>query len=227
MSNKVVAIIQVRLGSTRLPGKALMDLGGRPMIAHVIERAKAIDGVDEVVLNCPAEDVASFIGMATCPVFGVRDQQKDVLGSYLDVARQTAADTVVRLTGDCPFLDPELCRRTVLLFKALDNPLVYCANDTLRSGYPDGTDVEVTSIGALRTAAENTVEPFDREHVMPWIRRHLPIYGILAPMGVDLSQTKWSVDTKKDLVLARMVYSQLQPGQFDWQTTLAAWKEMV
>ena len=224
---RVVAIIQARLGSKRLPGKVLMDIQGRPMIQHVVERAQAIRGVDQVVLNVPMTDASQFPPMTRCTVLGIRDQEQDVLGSYLQIAEMERADIVMRLTGDCPLLDPFLCEQVLRLHRKLGDPFSYAANDTFRSGFPDGTDVEVVSTEALKLAAAQATDPFEREHVMPWIRRHMMNYGIAAPWGTDLAGAKWSVDTTDDLKTVRAIYSQLEPGQYGWRDTAAAWRSMT
>jgi spore coat polysaccharide biosynthesis protein SpsF (cytidylyltransferase family) len=227
---RVVAIIQARLGSKRLPGKVLMDIAGKSMIQHVVERASAIEGVDEVVLNVPATDETALTPKIYHSIYGIIDQEKDVLGSYLHIAEAEKADIVMRLTGDTPLIDPELCTDVLNLFLALQKnfrTFCYVANDTARSGYPDGLDCEVVSTEALRLAAAQATDPFEREHVMPWIRRHMMNYGILAPWGTDLAGAKWSVDTTDDLKTVRAIYSQLEPGQYGWRDTAKAWRSMT
>ena len=229
---KVVTIIQARMGSSRLPGKVLMDIAGRPIIAHVIERAQAIHGVDQVVLNVPAQDAAAF-GQQACRVYGVPNQEQDVLASYLYVAEQEQADVIMRITGDCPLLAPELCSDVLDLYKSLDDDWAYCANDTLRSGFPDGTDCEVVSIDALRKAAECAETAFEREHVTIWLRRGLANYGVLAPYGwqMDLKNAKWSVDTKDDLDLVRGINRYLEQSKymkmFSINRTVDAYRELL
>lgn len=235
---RTVAIIQARLGSRRLPGKVAMDLGGRPLITHVVERALAIEGLDQVLLNVPLKDhdqieyvlKRSFEWRPGLRfrLVGVRDQEDDVLGSYLTLAEEFSADAVMRLTGDCPLLDPHLCAQVLDLYKAIDHwhhlsaVGAYVANDTTRSGYPDGTDCEVFSIIALRLAHKQAQTPFEREHVTVWMRRHLPTFGLLSPYGTDLSARKWSVDAAEDLERARAIYKHLQAGQFGWLETMKA-----
>jgi spore coat polysaccharide biosynthesis protein SpsF (cytidylyltransferase family) len=225
MTQKVVAIIQARLGSSRLPGKVLMDIAGRPMIEHVIERAQAIHGVDHVVLNVPAQDAAAF-GKQACRIYGVPNQEQDVLASYLYVAEQEQADVIMRITGDCPLLAPEICRDVLDLYTRLDDAWAYCTNDTLRSGWPDGTDCEVFSIDALRKAAKCAETAGEREHVTIWLRKELPNYGGLAPCGwePDMKNIKLSVDTHEDLACVRSTYQHLQPGQFSITDTVTAWR---
>lgn len=227
---RVVAIIQARMGSSRLPGKVLADIAGRPLIEHVIERAQAIKGLDEVVLNVPAQDAASFLHKTYCTVHGVPNQEKDVLASYLYVAEQERADVIMRITGDCPLLCPLICADVLRLYQNLNNPMVYCANDTLRSGYPDGLDCEVFSTHALRIAEKCTETTYEREHVTTWLRKELPNYGILSPLDWEdgkLNNAKWSVDTEADLVAVRRIHSYLTDGQFSVAETAWAYRAMV
>ena len=223
---RVVCIIQARLGSSRLPEKVLMDIAGRPMIEHVIERAQAIRGIDQVVLNVPAQDAAAFLPKTYCTVYGVPNQEQDVLASYLYVAEHEQADVIMRITGDCPLLAPGICSDVLDLYRSLDDAWAYCANDTLRSGFPDGTDCEVFSFDALRKAVECAETAIEREHVTIWMRKELANYGVLAPYGWnnDLKGIKWSVDTHEDLTCARSIYRHLQPGQLSITDTATAWR---
>src|SRR5262245_49768580 len=123
---KVVAIIQARMGSTRLPGKVMMNLCGKPMIQHVIQRAQAIRNVNQVVLNAPEEDSHLFRPLTDCTIFGIKNQQHNVLASYMHIAEETGADVIVRLTGDCPLLAPDLSAEVIDKFMA-EQP-DYCAN---------------------------------------------------------------------------------------------------
>lgn len=220
---KAVAIIQARLGSTRLPGKILRPVAGRPLLQHVIDRARAVQGLNHVVLNVPAADAETIrLAVGGVPIHGVPDQEADVLGSYVAVAEIYQADIVMRLTGDCPLLCPVLAYQVLSLYRRLDDRMAYCANDTRISGYPDGTDVEVVSTAALKVAAARATDAFDREHVMPWLRRHSPCYTIVAPFGLDLTGEKWSVDTPKDLDYVRRLFAADPPGLTWWHTVTAA-----
>ena len=182
----IVAIIQARMKSTRLPGKALADIAGRPLIHHVIERALAIVGVNRVALNVPLSDMSYFDGIHFHPRFsvhGVPNQEEDVLKSFLTVAEREGADVIMRLTGDCALICPELCGRVLDLFLKLNSPDVYCANDTLKSGFPDGTDVEVFSTSLLMNTSYLATDAYQRQHVTTYIRSSSDNFGYLAPLG--------------------------------------------
>lgn len=193
----IAAIIQARLGSTRFPRKVLAPLCGKPVLAHVIERAARIPGIGCVV-------VAG--GGARFKVPGIPESvrwifpdipEMDVLGRYALVAEEIGADVIVRITGDCPLLDPALAG-VVLSRSFLGNP-VYASNVYPTRTWPDGLDVEVFSRGILDRAARSTVDPFDREHVTPWIQRSAgPEIGWVR-LPVDWSWLRLTVDTKEDL----------------------------
>jgi spore coat polysaccharide biosynthesis protein SpsF (cytidylyltransferase family) len=220
---KILCIVQARLRSRRLPNKAVAEVNGRSMIAHVWERAQRIIGVDEVVLNVPLADAQQFRrSVPEARVIGMPLQEEDVLGSYRKIAREERAEVIVRLTGDCPLADPNIGTDVLRLYLSLNDDLVYCANDTLRSGFPDGLDIECFSMKALNLASDNAHHPDDREHVTLWMRKRLPCYTIVAPVDLNIADRKWSVDTHDDLLKVRGIYRHLHEGQYRWQDTLKA-----
>lgn len=220
---KVVAIIQARMGSQRFPGKVLAELDGTPMIDHVIARAQAIDGVDEVVLNIPTgvENDALAHGRP-CPVYRVRDQEVDVLLSYIEVATATRANVIMRLTGDCPLLAPDLSGEVLQLFK--DQAPDYCANIQPHTTWADGWDTEVFSYKALQTARIGSDSRWARQHVTVMMRQLCAcLYG--PPAELDLTGLKWSVDSRRDLVRVQTVLDVLRHQRFGlgWRDTLSAY----
>jgi spore coat polysaccharide biosynthesis protein SpsF (cytidylyltransferase family) len=222
----VLGIIQARLKSVRLPKKCLAEVNGRSMIAHVWQRANRIIGVDDVVINCPLGDAEAFkASVPEARVLGIPLQEEDVLGSFRKIARDEKADVIIRITGDCPLLDPSIGTDVLRCFLGLCEPLAFCANDTTRSGFPDGTDVEVFSMQGLTLASDNAKQREEREHVTLWMRRRLPCFTIVAPYDVDLKDRKWSVDVAADLDRVRGIYDHLHPEHFDWSHTLRAEKE--
>jgi spore coat polysaccharide biosynthesis protein SpsF len=226
MKPRVVCIVQARMGSSRLPGKSLRVLAGRPLIDHVLERARAIVGVDEVALATTSLPLDDALADHLCggPVQPFRGSEKDVLTRYMEVAAMCDADVVMRLTGDCPFLAPDVAHEVLKVY--FDNPLesVYVSNDTTCSGYPDGTDVEVFSIKALELAYHSAKLPSDREHVTSWMRRTLT-HAILKS-DVDYSRYKLSVDTIGDYLYAVELAKALPPGDFTLGATMTAVQEM-
>lgn len=163
-SARVVAVVQARMQSTRLPGKVLRDLGGEPVLAWVLRAAGAADGIDEVVV-ATSTDGADDAVAAFAEDYGVRavrGSQDDVLSRFLTAARESGADAIVRLTADCPLLDPAIISQAVALWR-LDPALDYVSTTQNRS-LPRGLDVEVAAVSALR-AADARHEPHHRAHV--------------------------------------------------------------
>ena len=211
MPARVVAIIQARLGSTRLPGKTLADIGGRPMLAHVVERVLATPGIDEVMIatttrpaDDPLVDWASRAGLAYA-----RGSEEDVLDRFRTALSLHPADAVVRVTPDCPLLDPDVAGRVVATWRDAGGALDYVSN-VHPPTFPDGLDTEVISRGALHAAWAEATDRADREHVTPFVWRQPDRF----PAGrvehsTDLSALRWTVDTPADLAFVRAVHERL------------------
>ena len=206
---RVVAIIQARVGSTRLPGKALLPLAGRPMVLHVAERAMRIPGVDAVVVatpdgpeDAPLRDLldASGITWSSGPL-------EDVLRRYALAAASAEAEVVVRITSDCPLLSPAVSGRVVAAF--LDGDADYASN-TLERTWPRGMDTEVFARSALDLVDGLATEPYEREHVTPAIWQHPERFGLRSVRNeTDLSGLRLTVDTPEDLALVEAIFAEL------------------
>jgi spore coat polysaccharide biosynthesis protein SpsF len=218
---KVVAIVQARMGSTRLPGKVLADVAGRPMLARVLERLGRAETLDEIVVATstePADDaIEALCEELEVPAF--RGSEEDVLERYRDAAAWSEADAVVRVTADCPLLDPGVVDRVVRRF--LDGDADYVSN-TLERTYPSGLDVEVFSRQALETAAREAREPWQRAHVTPYLYQSPDRFTVAQVRhGSDESGLRWTVDTREDLALVRTLYERLGQRSFTWLDVLA------
>jgi len=205
---RTVAIIQTRMGSTRLPGKVAMDICGKPMLAHVVERARCIPEVDEVVVATSTskgdDTVESICRSLSVPVF--RGSEDDVLDRYLCAAREHKADVVVRITSDCPLLDPKISSLVVRGF-LLEKP-DYASNTLVRT-YPRGLDTEVLPLKLLEVADGAAVSKEDREHVTRFVWRQPERFHLLSIKSEhDQSHHRWTVDTLEDLDLVRLILSQ-------------------
>lgn len=214
----VVAIIQARIGSTRLPGKVLVDLGGRPMLARVVRRTQRAARVDQVVV-ATSTDPADEPIVALCHELGVasfRGSREDVLDRYYQAALAYPADIVVRVTSDCPLIDPEVIDRVVAAFMDLEPD--YASNTICRT-YPRGLDTEAVSFEALRRAWREALLPYQRIHVTPYFYQNPEIFAIFPVIqGEDLSEGRWTVDTPEDLAFLRAIYARLGPDDaFSWQ----------
>ena len=212
---RTIAIMQARMGSARLPGKSLKAVAGAPMVLRVLERAALIPGIDGLVVATSLSDLDDAIAetVARSGFACVRGSEWDVLDRFHDAAEVTRADVIVRVTGDCPLLDPVVGGRVIEMFHANQPRVDYASNDTARSGFPDGTDVEVFSRLALTMARAKGMERHDREHVTRWMRRNLT--GMTLAHHSDWSRMKWSVDCEDDLSRVRAIYGELAQGSMD------------
>ncbi|HXN88188.1 MAG TPA: glycosyltransferase family protein, partial [Methylocella sp.] len=178
MPPRTVAIIQARMTSTRLPGKVLKEICGKPMLARQIERVARARLVDLVAV-ATSEDASDDPIAALCAELGIpsyRGSLADVLGRFQGASERLGpADHIVRLTGDCPLTDPAIVDACVAVHIA--NSADYTANGVERT-YPDGLDVEVMTASALARAAREAKDPFQREHVTPHIYRNPEIFSL-------------------------------------------------
>jgi spore coat polysaccharide biosynthesis protein SpsF len=204
---KVNAIIQARIGSTRLPGKVLADIQGSPMLWHVVTRTRAAELVDEVIVATTTEPADDAI-VAFCREHRVscfRGSEKDVLDRYYGAARHYDSQAIVRITSDCPLIDPEIVDKTVRAF--LKEHPDYASNCIVRT-YPRGLDTEVMTFHALELAWNEARHPYQRSHVTPYIYENPERFRILSVSGEEnLSAYRWTVDTPEDLEFVRSVYA--------------------
>jgi spore coat polysaccharide biosynthesis protein SpsF len=221
-----VAIIQARMGSTRLPGKVLMPLAGKSVLAQVIERVRACPQVDTTVVATTTlvADNAVVAEAVRCGAEVYRGSESDVLARYVEAARQFHADTIVRITADCPLLDPALLGAMLREYRATvtPTPLDYLSNTVTRC-YPRGLDAEIVSRAALETAAAEARAADEREHVTPYLYRHPQRFRQrqYAPSATDHSGLRWTLDTPDDYAFLCAVYDALGPGRFTTAEVLA------
>jgi glutamate-1-semialdehyde-2,1-aminomutase len=211
------------MGSSRLPGKVLADIEGEAMLGRIVsrlQRARAIQrvivatstskGDDAITLFCKARGVEVF-----------RGSEADVLDRFFQAAKHYAADPVVRITGDCPLIDPEIVDRVVTSYLA--DGCDYASN-TLLSTYPDGLDTEVFSFAALEIAWREARRTPDREHVTPYIRgsKRFKLHSVGSELGVSAGLLRWTVDEPPDLEFVRGVYARLgSQKMFGWREVLS------
>jgi spore coat polysaccharide biosynthesis protein SpsF len=222
-----VVIIQGRMASSRLPGKILLDIAGKPMLEHVVERARRARTVDLAVVATttqPEDDAVE----AYCRQAGIavsRGSLQDVLDRFYQAALAYKADTVVRLTADCPLLDPQVLDHTVEEFRRAG--VDFGCNrlpPPLKRTYPIGLDVEVCTFQALERAWKEAIEPHEREHVMPYLYDTPGRFKILrVDYEKDYSNMRWTVDTPEDLQLVRLIFARLAVSgkpDFTWLDVL-------
>jgi spore coat polysaccharide biosynthesis protein SpsF len=204
-------IIQARMGSNRLRGKVLEDLAGQSVLAHVVQRARLIPGVDVVCCAVPDEASSDPVAAEAANLGALvhRGPEHDVLTRYAGAARACNADIVMRITSDCPLLDPAASGMVLARFK--EQSADYCGNLDPRS-WPKGLDTEVFKAEILHRAAATASEAFDREHVTPWIRgnKSLAHANVVYGRG-DYSTYRWTLDYPQDLAFFRALYTILPP----------------
>lgn len=209
MNLKVVAFVQARMSSRRLPGKVLAPIAGKPMLTRVLSRArKARTLSDTWVLT--SEDASDDPIRALCQELAIpcfRGPLEDVLGRFAQAARVVEPDIVVRVTADCPLIDPEVIDRTVHVLVS-DPRVVYAATRMPdRRTFPIGIDVEAFRCEALERAADIAIERYQREHVTPWFydgSQTEPIVHVRSER--DLGRHRWTVDTPEDLAFIRALW---------------------
>lgn len=224
-SQHVVLLIQARLGSSRLPGKVLKDLGGQPVLAWCIQRCKQARQVDQVIVattDDPADDpIVEFCQKLGCDYF--RGSQFDVLDRFYRAAQQAKADVVVRVTADCPLIDPAEIDH--VLDEYYSSKADFAANrlpPPWKRTYPIGLDTEVCSFIGLERAWKEATAKHEREHVMPYFYDQEERFKIhILQHEPDLSSCRWTLDTPADLELLRQVVLRLG-GRMDvtWQEVL-------
>ena len=236
----VIAVIQARMGSTRLPGKVLLDIAGEPMLARVLARTLRADTVEQVIVATTTEASDDPVA-AWCKANSIhcsRGSQHDVLDRYYQAALPARADVVVRITGDCPVIDSALIDECVetLLKKSFDFTCNRLPPPFTRT-YPIGLDTEVCTFRALEQAWNEATESFHREHVMPFLYEGVVLKAVNDQLSEGISlrnykvaqlhhkpdhgQMRWTVDTSEDLEFIRQVYTRFDgKDDFSWQDVL-------
>ena len=243
--NKVVAIIQARMSASRLPGKVLLDIDGEPMLTRVVERTRRSQWVDQVIVATsidPSDDpIETLCKQRQYPCF--RGNLHDVLDRYYQAAMRYAADIVVRITADCPIIDPLVIDQTLMAFYDLGPSMVSrhdkvskrstLPGQTITPGwdftanrlpppwertFPIGLDTEVCTFSALENAWHNADQPHQREHVMPFLYEDGQDFRVLILNHTPgYGEVRLTVDTLQDLELLRLIYSRFEGrDDFSW-----------
>ncbi len=228
MSNpeRTVAIIQARMGSSRLPGKVMLEIAGQPMLTHVVRRARqaaSLDGVVVATTTDPGDDpVADYC--RSHEILFYRGDPQDVLDRYYQTAKTFDAREIVRLTADCPLIDPSVIDLVVKRFR--HNNVDFAANrlpPPWHRTYPIGLDIEVCTFAALERAWQEADQPHQREHVTPYLYEEPDRFKILlVDHEPDYGNHRWTVDTVEDLALVREIFARFSPEEdFSWTAVLA------
>ena len=240
MTQHVVAIIQARMSSSRLPGKVLSDIAGQPMLARVLARTARATSVHQVLVATTTN--ASDNPLAACcdsmSISYTRGSLYDVLDRYYQAASEAQAAVVVRITGDCPVIDPALIDDCVKAL--LEGSFDFTCNrlpPPFTRTYPIGLDTEVCTFEALEKAWNESTESFHREHVMPYLYEGVKLSAVSSQLSEGISQRgfkiaqlhhdpdygqmRWTVDTPEDLEFMRQVYARIDGNNdFTWQDVL-------
>lgn len=216
-------IVQARMTSTRLPGKVLMPLGGRPMLECLLARLRRVSLADRIIIatttNATDDAIARFCENNSVDCY--RGSEHDVLSRYAEAAQRYGADTVVRITSDCPLLDPALVDHVISAYREAG---VDYASNMLEPSCPYGMAVEVFSKEVLLQAHSESIDAAEREHVTPFIYWHPERYALKSvKLDRNLSGHRWTVDTHEDYELIKLIYSEVYPKnpEFDMEDVLA------
>ncbi|WP_342434558.1 glycosyltransferase family protein [Paenibacillus sp. FSL H7-0442] len=214
----IVAIIQARMGSTRLPGKVSLDLLGVTVLERVVERIKKVKQINKIVVATTDltadETIVNLAHKAEVEVY--RGSESDVLKRYYEAAVTYNADVIIRITSDCPVIDP------VIIDELIKNYIMgsydYVSN-TIERSYPRGLDAEVFSFASLEKAHLEAKSTEQREHVTPYIYQNLDQFSLLSvTYPKDYSNYRWTLDTTEDWELIQQIYTYFKDrDSFDWQ----------
>lgn len=214
----VLAILQARMSSSRMPGKVMAQILGQPMIARQIERLSRCHTLDRIVVatSVDASDDPLVAFLVSQDVAVHRGSLSDVLGRFAGCASAHPSSHIVRLTADCPLTDPQVIDAAVRL--ALSTGAAYCSNAGRRT-FPDGLDVEVLTANALHIASALAADPQEREHVTPFVRERPDQFRAVDLVQTrDLSHLRWTVDRREDFLFVRTVFAHLYPDKPDFGT---------
>jgi spore coat polysaccharide biosynthesis protein SpsF len=207
----VVAIVQARMESKRLPGKTLVDICGKPLLVHIIERIKRCSTIQTIAVATTSAPVDKVL-IRLADKMGVSSYagaSEDVLDRFYYAAKLFKADVVVRITADDPFKDPRIVDLVTRRLLYSSGELDYVSN-TIAPTYPEGLDVEVFTFAALERAWHDACLDSEREHVTPYIWKHPELFRLYNVVHrPNLSHLRWTLDYEQDLAFARAVYERL------------------
>jgi spore coat polysaccharide biosynthesis protein SpsF len=221
--SRIIAIVQARMGSSRLPFKIMKPLAGRPMLERVVRRLRRTQTLHEIVVatttNPADDDVAEFCSKNDWNFY--RGNEHDLCDRYYQAAKLNQADTVVRVTSDCPFIDPVIVDQIVKFYLHHYPQYDYVSNNLPPRTFPIGLDAEIMSFDALAKAWKEDMNPAWREHATPYIYKTPDEFRIGAIRNdIDLSEARWTVDTPEDFTFASLIYDFFQSDRFSWRDVL-------
>lgn len=210
---KIIATIEARMTSSRLPGKVLLPAADKPMLEHLVNRLRAVSSIDGIVLattvNSSDDVLDEFSRRVGIDCF--RGSEEDVMARVVGAAESCDADVVVEITGDCPIIDPQIVEQTIRMFKA--HRADYVSNAHVRS-YPDGMDTQVFRLATLQRSAAMTDDALDHEHVTLHIRNHPEIFShvhLVAPPEIHWPELGLTLDEISDYELLKKIIEHFEP----------------
>ncbi|WP_079710772.1 cytidylyltransferase domain-containing protein [Paraliobacillus ryukyuensis] len=212
---KIVAIIQARMGSTRLPGKVLRKIKDESVLAHVVNRVSQSNRVDDIVVatttNRIDDQIVDEVKKLNCTIY--RGSESNVLERYYRAAMKSDGDIIVRITSDCPLIDPIVIDNMLEVFLQEDYALVTNAGN--KRTFPRGLDVEIFSKAILLKALSHSTCNYQKEHVTPYMyENEINIYHY--KNSKDLSKYRWTLDTIEDYELITVIYEELYKGKHNF-----------
>lgn len=222
---KIIAVIQARMGSTRLPNKVMKQVNGVPLIELLIKRLSGAKLVNQIMLATSTNDkntpLVNHVRSLGYDVF--QGSENDVLSRYYHAVKDIKPDAIVRITGDCPLVDPKIVDQIIETF--LEKKVDYASN-TIKPTYPDGIDVSMASFQALERAYNEATSDFDREHIMPYIRNPEKFKLANVEYEEDYSKERWTVDEPEDFEVIQNVFNHFHPRiDFSWLEVLQLLKD--
>lgn len=225
---KTLVIIQARMGSSRLPGKVLADIAGQPMLAHVVNRVRYAKGIDDVVVATSVESRDDALA-SLCLERGwscFRGDHHDVLDRYYQAAAAFGGDVIVRITADCPLIDPEIIEAVAGRVLESNGQIDYCSNVISPRTFPRGLDAEAFTRATLNRCWIEATDGACREHVTPYVYRNPDKFRLAGCFNdTDESGHRWTVDTPEDMQLIRQIFSHFGTYEFRWRDVLTAFRQ--
>jgi len=226
----IICIIQARVSSSRLPNKIFLDLEGKPVLARVIERLQKSKYINKIVVASPDKEnddkIENFIYDNYKDVGVYRGSENDVLDRYYRAAKKFKADVIIRITSDCPLIDPAVADKVIKNFLEKKND--YVSNILGERTYPRGLDIEVFSFKTLKRIWQEAKEADDREHVTLYLRKHPEFFRASnVKNDIDYSCFRLTLDENKDYELIKLIYKKLLPKNknFGWQEVMELFKK--
>ena len=213
-SEKITCIIQARTRSERLQNKVLEEIENLPMICHIINRIKKAKNIEQIILatsNTESDKILLDIAKKF-KIISFAGDEKDVLDRFYNAARSYFANPIIRITGDCPLVDPFLLDKMVEFYQKHDYDYV---SNTIERTFPDGLDIEVFSLETLKKSHEEAKWLSEREHVTPYIFKNQNDFKIYNYKNKqNLSNLRWCVDEEDDLIMVKRIFQEMKPNQF-------------